>query len=175
MKASFSARGRERATHGLGYPTSAAWSGGLDLLRALAGFGGRASFLSSHLGLGRARHPWRSRVRTRSSNPECHGPYDWRFPRYCNSGAPKALEHCDEGADGSRRVRWLGGACESRVLEEHRDGSKERNRRAARSGGPPRVKTHGASWSCEERDAIAFLDSKVATRTANPRLPWLFE
>ena len=40
-------------------------------------------------GYGRARHPWRSRVRMRSSNPECHGPYDWRFPCYCNSGAPK--------------------------------------------------------------------------------------
>ena len=129
--ASFSARRRERAAHGLGYPTSAAWSGGLDLLRALAGFGGRASFLSSHLGLGRARHPWRSRVRARSSNPECHGPYDWRFPRYCNSGAPKALEHCDGGTDGSRRIRWLGGASESRVLEEHRERNKERNRRVA--------------------------------------------
>ena len=70
-------------------------------------------------------------MRARSSNPECHGPYDWRFPRYCNSGAPKALEHCDGEANGSRLIRWLGGASESRVLEEHRERNKERNRRAA--------------------------------------------
>ena len=45
--------------------------------------------------------------------------------------APKALEHCDGEADGSRRIRWLGGASESRVLEEHRERNKERNRRVA--------------------------------------------
>ena len=84
-----------------------------------------------------------SRVRARSSKPECHGLYDWRFPRYCNSGAPKALEHCDGQADGSRRIRWLGGACESRALEEHRERNKRRNRKRGTATGSEGEAHHG--------------------------------
>ena len=93
--ATFSARRGERATHGLGYPTSAAWSGGLDLLRALAGFG---------VVLRSGPRIWGARARTTS--PGGHvcardhliqsvtGRTTGGFP-LLQLWRPKALEHCD--------------------------------------------------------------------------------
>ena len=79
-------------------------SGGSGLLPFLPDLGAGASFYFSQLGRGRARHSWGSRGARAIINPECHGPYDWRFPRYCNSGAPKALETCDGVTDRSSRI-----------------------------------------------------------------------
>ena len=77
-------------------------SGGSGLLPFLPELGAGASFYFSQLGRGRARHSWGSRGARAIINPECHGPHDWRFPRYCNSGAPKALETCDGVTDRSK-------------------------------------------------------------------------
>ena len=77
-------------------------------------------------------------------------------------------------------MHWLGGACESRVLEEHREGKQRgestKTQPPGRWEGPPRVSTRGVSLpeSCETRNSVSRLQD-VATRTASPRLPWLFE
>ena len=91
---------------------------------------------------------------------------------------PKALEHCDEEADGSRRIRWLGGACESRKLEEHREWKQRgetAERRSNTIGGPTAGLYPRRLFDHVRERRRRFLDSKVATRTASPRLPWLFE
>ena len=86
------------------YPTSAASPAAQVFFLFLPDLGAGASFYFSQLGRGRARHSWGSRGARAIINPECHGPYDWRFPRYCNSGAPKALETCDGVTDRSSRI-----------------------------------------------------------------------
>ena len=136
------AGGRVRAAHGLCYPTSAAWSGGSDLLLALAGFGGRASF-SSHLG---------NRTRTTSLgvtcaraiiNPECHWPYDWRFPVTATLApqSVRALWRDDREESPDRR---RDGAGERPTRETAWEKETQRNHRAGRKG-PPRVCPQGVT------------------------------
>ena len=94
-------------------------------------------------GIGRARHPWGSRVRARSSIQSVTGRTTGGFP-LLQLWRPKALEHCGGTTERSRQTDGEMARAKGQRAKRHWRKETQRNHRSGRKG-PPRVCPQGVT------------------------------